>query len=183
MQWKKTHSFLLCFRVRKSSQLQALLHLQSELCISEHISCHHNAIHKLRKIFSNLRRSQCTLKINKEPGLNLMHVHDKAKTSKPTKKGCKAWQTQAHTVVTVTAKNWGGSVPIIFVTVWRIASTTFHGITRRKFSSSYILWLQQIDEIQENKFWIWPKHALSIWNSNKTYLHHCIYHELPKSSV
>lgn len=28
------------------------------------------------------------------------------------------------TVVTVTAKNCGGSVPIMFVTVWRIASTT-----------------------------------------------------------
>lgn len=28
------------------------------------------------------------------------------------------------TAVTVTAKNCGGSVPIMFVTVWRIASTT-----------------------------------------------------------
>lgn len=43
------------------------------------------------------------------------------------------------TVVTVTAKNCGGRVPIMFVTVWRIASTTYMSNREKWFDFSRLV--------------------------------------------
>lgn len=50
---KRTYFFLLYFR--KSSLLQTLLQFQPILSILKHISSHHNTVHELGKIFSNLK--------------------------------------------------------------------------------------------------------------------------------
>lgn len=43
------------------------------------------------------------------------------------------------TVVTVTVKNCGGRVPIMFVTVWRIASTTYMSNREKWFDFSRLV--------------------------------------------